>query len=82
MALFNSRATSRRRYCRMFGVPLSDGRWIRKMTRMTRLRSLGISVVLFSMSNISAPAQTPPGGHLQRLFERTGARHRNARRNL
>jgi transglycosylase-like protein with SLT domain len=49
---------------------------------MTRLRSLGISVVLFSMSNISAPAQTSPGGHLQRLFERTGARHRNARRNL
>jgi hypothetical protein len=52
---------------------------------MTRLGSLGITVVLFSLLNTFAQAQgrqTSSSDYLQRLFERTGARHRNARRNL
>jgi transglycosylase-like protein with SLT domain len=52
---------------------------------MTRLGSLGITVVLLSVLNASAPAQrrqTSPGDYLERLFDRTGAKHRNARRNL
>jgi hypothetical protein len=52
---------------------------------MTKIGSLGITVVLFSLLNTFAQAQgrqTSPGDYLQRLFERTGARHRNARRNL
>lgn len=52
---------------------------------MTRLGSIVVTIVLLSVLNTSAPAQrrqTSPGDYLQRLFERTGARHRNARRNL
>jgi len=52
---------------------------------MTKLGSLGISVVLLSVLDASALAQrrqTSPSDYLQRLFERTGARHQNARRNL
>src|SRR5262245_4397458 len=57
----------------------------RKKTRMTRLGLLGISVVLLSSLNTSAPAQrrSPSAkDYLLRLFESSEARHRSSRRNL
>src|SRR5262245_26481005 len=55
------------------------------MARIIRLGSLGMTFVLLSVLNTSAPAQRRQdslGDFLPRLFDRSDARHRSARRNL
>jgi transglycosylase-like protein with SLT domain len=55
------------------------------MSCLSRLGAIGMAVVLLSSLHVSAPAQRPKTAEsdfLLRLFDRTYAKHRSARRNL